>query len=827
MAPPKLSLPASMLKELDYQPQASRQGGRHRSLSRKDERKAARVTKRHRQSAQLRRANDRSLQETKPSKQIKPIPRQVPVQHESDDLEDETGFESEDGHESDLDGLDHEDASESDSSEADDEPAPSKSGQRSLAQEDKEIAALEKKLGMKGKKKLPKSFDDDGLGQLLEGLDDEDGEDASGRSTSKRKRDLVADEWLTQKRRKAEAAAAAVAAAEPYTSDTGEPDLDSSEGGEEDGEDEDEDEDEDDNTSANSDFDGFSDMDDVEPEARPQRENPYVAPTTNVAKYVPPSLRKSASSGNDAEAQLRRRVQGLINRLTNDNMVGILKDFMAIYEQNARQTITSILVDLVLNLVCSPEKRPDAFFTMIAGFIAAIHRAMGMSVSAYFVQQLTDMFAKRHEAATGDQSDAACKHLMALVAELYNMQVIGCKLVYDYIRLFLETLSELNTELLLRIIQLCGPSLRRDDPRALDDIVSRVKSGDMRAMSVRTSFMIDEMRKLQSNKKKAAARNKHLADQRAQIRKRISSLGGSRNAQPLNIGLDDIQKADEQGKWWLVGASWSGNSKPDAASGRHGELAKQNEAIAEKQEHGNNGWEGLFPDDFPDLWQMAREQGFNTDVRQRIFVALHQATDNNNAGPLLRRLQLNKHQRKEIPEVIVRSGERQEQYNPYYTLVASQFTSDKIMWFEFRRCLATRFRKMGEEMDMHGDDDDDEADEEEMTPMEIHNVAKMFGSLVVSRHIKLEVIIKHRNLLALQEKTQLFMEVLFINVLLEGKGQKGLKEILLGLGSAGLDVQAFLRRYVRDTNLTKVPKKKERLRRRCDFAIGVLDSLVP
>ncbi len=50
----------------------------------------------------------------------------------------------------------------------------SRSVKDKLAEDDKEIAALEQKLGLRGKKSLPQSFKDDGLDELLEGLGDEE-----------------------------------------------------------------------------------------------------------------------------------------------------------------------------------------------------------------------------------------------------------------------------------------------------------------------------------------------------------------------------------------------------------------------------------------------------------------------------------------------------------------------------------------------------------------------------------------------------------------------------------------------------------------------------
>ena len=795
------------------------------------------------------------------------------IQHESEDDEsseggygdDYEGLEDEDSDSDEDDGLDSGLDSEMDDdtgSEAETPRKPSKSVKNKLAQDDKEISELERKLGFKGRKSLPKSFDEDGLGDLLDGLDDHDEGDGD---LSKRKRKAEADEWLAQKRRKAEAAAAATAKASRHD-ETDEGSISDDWGNEEDGlddlveggedGDEDEDEDEDGGDFGDEDgdengFEGFSENEETDEPARAQRENPYVAPTTNVAKYVPPSLRRQAQSGNEVEAQLRRRVQGLINRLTNDSMVGITKDFLALYDNNPRQIVTNTLVDIILALVCSPERRPDSFFTMVAGFIAAIHRAVGMAASAYLLQQMVDVFNKHYEAASGDQSDSTSKHLITLLAELYNMQVVGSNLIFDFVRLFLEHLSELDTELLLKIIQLCGPSLRREDPHSLRDIVNGINAAALKGASVRTGFMIDEMKKLQSNKTKAIARNKDLVEQRSQIKKRIGTLKGSRDEQPLRIGLKDIQGADKEGKWWLVGASWAGKQIDNKDHGKRS--TKEKPDGDDNEDEDEDFMDDLGDDDdlgVPDLWELARQQGFNTEVRQRIFVALHAATDYENAELLIRNLRLNKHQRKEIPEVIVRSGERQQAYNHFYTLVAARFCGLKELAFQFRRSLTVRFARMGEEIDtgdageLYGGGADEEDGEEGGYDLRwLYNAARMYGSLVADRSLRLPDLLKYRNLMALQEKAHMFVEVMLLTVLQEaaspeGKGKKvggegeaaaagGLRGVLEGVDAdLGRGIQWFVRKKMRHTDLIKEKKEKKVVRRRCDEMDRILDAML-
>ncbi|KAI1814149.1 hypothetical protein GGS20DRAFT_434578 [Poronia punctata] len=861
----KLSLPSSILRELDI-PQPGGAGRFKRHQSRKDLRKEARVQKRHARSSQLRRPSQpvtahptsHSASQSKSSSN-----RRKPQEEEtgfSDDELDEDDFDEND--DDDEEGSDDDEIGDDDSDEEDvrqkksKKPHASKAELEKLAQDDKEISKLEKKLGLKGKKKLPKSFDEDGLGGLLEGLDgmaSDDDDELGPRSGSKRKAE--ADEWLAQKRRKAEAAARSAASAavgadseeEEDSMDGGE--FDDEEGsdeddgllsGDEDEKDDEEDEDEnddgddddddvenseeDEDEDGNDGFEGFSetDGDEQEEHAPPQRENPYVAPTTNVAKYVPPSLRnKQAGSTDQVDAQIRRRIQGLINRLTNENMTGILKDITNLYQTNPRQVVTSAFVDLILALVCSPERRPDAFFTMIAGFVAAVHKTMGVAISAQFLQQLVEILGKRSAVASGDHSDAESKHLVCLLSELYNMQVIGCNLIFDYIRLFLENLSELNTEMVLRIIQLCGPSLRRDDPRALREIINLVQPKNTKEVSVRTRFMIDEMKKLQSNKAKAVARNKDLAEQRTQLRKRIGTLKGSHDVQPLRVGLKDIQNSDTQGKWWLVGASWSGNQSKQEKGTTNG-VDEEDDDLADETIIQADDDLGI-----PDLWQLAREQGFNTEVRQRIFVALHAATDCDNADLLVQKLRLNKHQRKEMAEVIVRSGERQNVYNHYYAILAERFSRDKEMRFQLRRCLTIRYKKMGEDVDTGDGDDIDDMDETTDEGVRwLYNSAKLYAFLVVWRTLKLVDVFKYRNLAALQEKAHVFAEVLLLTIIQESEEDK-LKETFGGLAvdmDVGRGVQYFLKRYVRGTELIADKKAKKLVKKRCDMVLDLLDT---
>ncbi|KAI0466047.1 hypothetical protein F4859DRAFT_498655 [Xylaria cf. heliscus] len=123
-----------------------------------------------------------------------------------------------------------------------------------------------------------------------------------------------------------------------------------------------------------------------------------------------PSIRKQSGLDDEAETQLRSHIQGLINRLTNDNITGIIEDVTYLYQTKGRQLVDSALIDLIIMSLGSSEKRTEWFFIMIAGFIVEMGKTMGVPVSALFIRQLIETMEQRSTAASGGKSDTGSQH---------------------------------------------------------------------------------------------------------------------------------------------------------------------------------------------------------------------------------------------------------------------------------------------------------------------------------------------------------------------------------------------------------------------------------
>ncbi|KAM3069948.1 suppressor of glycerol defect [Clarireedia jacksonii] len=727
----------------------------------------------------------------------------------------------------------------------------SKAVKDKLAEDDDEIAALEKKLGLKGKKKLPQSFKDDGLDELLDGLEDD--EDVEVQSKKNRKAEEY--EWLMRKRQGARKRLRGEESDEEEEDDGEDEDMfdESDEGGFddeasdmslgdfdlEDGCDEDE-------TDishgqeapeAEDDFEGFGSEGDDDSSSKPKtRENPYVAPISASAapsgKYVPPSLRKPSSSDSEDLVRLRRQTQGLVNRLTEANLISLLGEIEKLYRANPRQHMTSTLIDLLLTSVCEPTSLPDTLIILPAGFIAAIYKIIGTDFGAQVIQRVVELFDEHyaravaiHDGATTTTSDGSkeTSNLIAFLSELYNFQVVGSNLIFDYIKLFLSKLSELNAELLLKIVRISGPQLRQDDPSSLKDIVTMLgpavqQAGGEGKLSVRTKFMIETINDLKNNKMKTGGvASAVTSEHTVRMKKTLGSLNNRslKASEPLRIGLKDIKESDKKGKWWLVGASWAGNAEDDDESSK-----MQNKKEVQKVDAGTS-----------DLVQLAREQRMNTDIRRAIFITIMSASDYQDAYLRLMKLKLKKVQELEIPKVLVHCSSAEKLYNPYYTLIAKRLCGDRKLKMAFQFSLWDLFKRMGE---TNNNDDDNFGEDEELDTRHIVNLAKMFGTLITEGALGLSVL-KNLNLSYLQTKTKTFCEVLFITILLQsqkGAGPKRDEKAISNIFSRVRDIphmvtglQYFLKKVVSKTDIAGGKEEKNTVKWACGVARDILQSL--
>ena len=459
--------------------------------------------------------------------------------------------------------------------------------------------------------------------------------------------------------------------------------------------------------------------------------------------------------------------------------------------KNARQPTISSLIDLLIGSIADRTSLLDTFIILQAGFITAMYQIIGAHFGAQMLERLIAEFTRHHDQQK-ERYDGSkeCANVIALLAEIYTFQVISSTIVFDIIKLLLTELTDLNTELLLRLIKSmcssrcpfiltvidCGPQLRQDDPTALKDVVfllqKAVAAGDVE-LPVRTKFMIEAISNLKNNRLKTSNSTAITSEHVLRLKKTLGSLKTRSHAttEPLNVSLKDIQRAEKTGKWWLVGASWkdekmNSDGENDATHKEDGEFNDDSETAS------------------ADLLALAKQHRMNTNVRRAIFVAIMSSTDYKDAWLKLRRLSLNKSQRCEIPRVLVHCAGAEGAYNPYYRLVAGKLCSERAHQVSFRFNLWGVFRRMGD-----GSEGGEGHDAEEALELrELVNLAKMFGELIGTAALPITILkvlsksmLKDYSLtchkvldfVQLKDQTKIFLEVLLVTALQTANKRQG------------------------------------------------------
>lgn len=204
----------------------------------------------------------------------------------------------------------------------------------------------------------------------------------------------------------------------------------------------------------------------------------------STGRYVPPHLRKAAApavAAPPAEAapsleappddpRLRRQINGHLNKLSAANISAIMEALLALYSFNPRAVVSTTLTSLLLGIISDRDNLGDALVVTYAALVASLFRTIGIELPAGMLARSIELldialkkFADAGDApAAGEGEDAfegrpgskECLNLVAFLAELYNFQVIHCGVIYDLVRLCIDSgLSELHVELLSKIVK--------------------------------------------------------------------------------------------------------------------------------------------------------------------------------------------------------------------------------------------------------------------------------------------------------------------------------------------------------------------------------------
>lgn len=392
-------------------------------------------------------------------------------------------------------------------------------------------------------------------------------------------------------------------------------------------------------------------------------------------KYVAPHLRSLAGNESEEYIQIRRRVRGLLNRLSESNVESITGEMATIFRSTIRSVSTQIIINEVLAACSGGPRGNEQYAAVFASFVAGLACSVGMDFSAKFMALL----AKAFEDECLKEDNISLRNLTLLLSYLCIFGVCSSDLIYDFLITLSKRLREIDVSTILTVLNCCGMKIRSDDPTAMKNFIQSVQNrvNELKASSVegqaningkRMEFMLETIFDIKNNKK----RPKEETAPHARIKKWLQKL---RVEEILIRGLkwSKLLDPDNKGQWWLSGGM---AAKTDNVQEVANTIDKD---ILEAQK----------------MLQLASSQRMNTDARKAIFCIIMSGEDYIDAFEKLLRLDLVGKQDREIMRVIVECCLQEKIFNKYYTTLASKLCEhDKNHKFTLQFCIWDHFKEL-------------------------------------------------------------------------------------------------------------------------------------
>ncbi|XP_068160210.1 nucleolar MIF4G domain-containing protein 1 isoform X2 [Antennarius striatus] len=546
-------------------------------------------------------------------------------------------------------------------------------------EEDREIKKLERCLGLnkrKNKKTIPQSFVADGLDYILGMLDS--GSTAAGMYDDDDDMDMVKENFEKLDDKDSELSDEDENPGDEMTSEVSDEEISScdddrelDDGDDDDGEDDDAMVDDDEETEVAKMVSDAADSEDGnEEEAEQEADTPEISASkmetvsSAACKYVPPQLRNIGDDRRKAElVKLKRNVKGLMNRLSEANMAFISGQLEALYMSSSRKDMNDTLTELLLAACVTPALMPDRLLMEHILLVSVLHHTVGLEVGANFLETVVRKF---HDVYKNPSESKECDNLVAIIGHLYNFHVVHSLLIFDILKLLLEGFTEKDVELVLFVLRNVGFALRKDDPLALKDIISegQHKANDVGMKfhdQTRVRFMLETMLALKNNDmRKIPGYDPEPVERLRKLQKTLIHRSSGNSDVKLRVSLDNLLAAEQVGRWWIVGSSWSG--APMIREQQGGPASEQSAAEEQFQFSAK-------------VLELARKQRMNTEVRRNIFCVIMTSEDYMDAFEKLLRMGLKDKQEREIVHVLMDCCLQEKTFNAYYAVLGEKFCS--------------------------------------------------------------------------------------------------------------------------------------------------------
>ncbi|KAL8511799.1 hypothetical protein ACS0TY_018291 [Phlomoides rotata] len=196
------------------------------------------------------------------------------------------------------------------------------------------------------------------------------------------------------------------------------------------------------------------------------------SPKNEPGKYVTPHLISRGGNEFAEHAQARKRVRGLLNRLSETNVESITGEISALFHSVGRAVGSQILSEEVVASCSGGPRGNEQYAAVFAAFVAGMACLVGIDFGAKLLACLVTSFEEEYL----KEDNLSLRNLTLLLSYLYIFGVFSSELIYDFLIMLGKRLTEVDVSTVLTVLQCCGMKLRGDDPVGMKKFIHSVQS---------------------------------------------------------------------------------------------------------------------------------------------------------------------------------------------------------------------------------------------------------------------------------------------------------------------------------------------------------------
>ena len=440
------------------------------------------------------------------------------------------------------------------------------------------------------------------------------------------------------------------------------------------------------------------------PVAKPHH-GTYVPPAVRHARMAAAAASAPAKSASDAhrsadieEQRLVRRIRGLLNRLAETNLQGIVAELAALYESEGRSSVGKIVANELLASVAEGPRATERFAAATAACIAGLASSVRASdVIAVFL----DALGARLEEAIRSEESLSCENLILVLAQLHLVSALKADILFSLLDHLGNRFGDRDVTAIASLLRTAGIALRGADPVRMKEFVVAIheragKESQERngTLSVRARVMLDLVVDIKNNKRRGDSGSSQGSGPAAVLSPAIGKWLRSLDVSAVAMGgipWQRIVSKRKKGIWWEPNAADAVASVAQAAKGLD-EWTKPGPAISKALQGIESTDDGV---NAPELLRLASAMRMNTDARRAVFCAVMGSEDAIDATEKLLRLGLKGEQEREIVRVTVECSLREASWNPYYVFLLTRLCkASKMHRMTLQFCLWDRWKEI-------------------------------------------------------------------------------------------------------------------------------------